>query len=119
MTASVDKTRTIEAATGQLNTSATLQIGPWKVGYLGLKNSELRRLEQAEESRKYGEFLDLVYQLFVRRFIGDNPPSQQEFEDETDVADLRVFIAWLNGVSEEEARKQFAGDQATLKDLGN
>ncbi len=102
-----DKTRTIEAATGQVNERETLRLGPWEVGYLSLKNSEMRRLEAVEGSGKYGDLLDFAYPLFARRFIGDEPPSQEAFEDETDLMDIRVFIAWLNGVSEEEARKTF------------
>jgi len=105
LTAKVDKTRTIEAATGQVNEQETLQIGPWRVGYLSLKNSEMRKLEAVEGSGKYSDLLDLAYPLFVKRFIGDEPPSKEEFEDETDLFDVRVFFAWLNGLSEEEARE--------------
>lgn len=107
-TATTDKTRTIEAATGQVDTKHTLHIGPWTVGYLSLKNSELRRLEALEESRKYTALLDAVYPFFLKRFIGDNPPTQEEFEDATDLMDVRVFIAWMNGLDPEEARKAFA-----------
>lgn len=105
--ATTDKTRTIEAATGQLDTNHTLQVGPWTVGYLSMKNSEVRRVERLESGR-YGDLLDFVYPLFKRRFIGDNPPTQEEFEDNTDISDVRAFLAWTNGVSEEEARAAVA-----------
>lgn len=98
-----DKTRTIEAATGQLNEDYTLQVGPWKVGYLAMRNSEVRRLG-AIEDRSFGELLDFAYPLFARRFIGDDVPTQEEFEDETSPIDIRVFLAWTNGVPEDEAR---------------
>jgi len=104
----VDKTRTIEAATGQLDTEHTLQIGPWKVGYLALKNSEWRRILQFEDQKRLTDILDLAYKLFLKRFIGENPPSQEEFEDETTPTDIYVFIAWLQGVDEDEARRMLS-----------
>lgn len=106
MAKTTDKTRTIEAATGQLNKEYTLQVGPWKVGYLAMRNSEARRLEIIERSEEnsYGDMLDFSYSLFARRFIGEEVPSQEEFEDETSPVDIRVFIAWTNGVPEDEAR---------------
>lgn len=113
-----DKTRTIEAATGQVNERETLKLGPWEVGYLSLKNSEMRRLEAAEGSGKYSDLLDFAYPLFVKRFIGDEPPSQEEFEDETDLMDIRIFLAWCSGVSEEDAREMVANPKKTVGKAG-
>lgn len=98
----IDKRRTVEAATGRVNESETMQIGPWMVGYLALRPSEGRKLETVQESGKLSDLLDFVYPVFERRLIGDEVPKQEEFEDTVGMDEINAFLGFVNGLTPEQ-----------------
>jgi hypothetical protein len=88
-----DRTKTLEAALGEPSLTHHVACGPYRVPYLSLRGSELRRMQSGLDGFAFMEF---VYDVLARR-MGDTAPAREAFEDGTGVEEWQAFLADLSG----------------------
>ncbi|HET7558355.1 MAG TPA: hypothetical protein VFK80_00220 [Limnochordia bacterium] len=110
-----DKTRTAEAALGQVDFDHTLQVGPYTVGYLSIRRSESKKLRAAEDLDASTQFF---FDAIKRRCAeGEGPADIEAFEDEVGEDDLGAFLAWISGADPDVVRARYRqGDKTDPKE---